>query len=472
MKRKKWTTSAICFVLAGLMTLFVAGCSDSDDDDDTPTLTGNEIILINLGDSYANGVQGGGINQYTQINSYTQVLANQMGQAVTLQWENPLLSKHGKRLDATVIPHNVSVGGATSQSLVHETTAENAYMNELLQPIPTKMGRPITQLEAAIYVANLYPNHQKIFTLWISGNDVLGMVTAGGGTQLTAAHFNAFMSDMSVSGSPLNRGHDLDSVRSNLTTAVDTLKAVPNSHILIANLPSVTGIAGLFNAEDIERLAVFGNPEVTALAEGEYMGFAPVASFGNMPGLSQTLATNNETLNAAIQAILAAGRNDAFSLTSEEAALIDARITAINAHIASLADENGNVTLVNLVPFFGSIRNKEVMVDGQLVLRSFHGGLFSPDGFHPSNTGYAMIADEFVKVINQMNLIAAVPQVDVASVWASDPDRDKDGDGYAPGPADLTIIDSIFAPLMDCDDTDSTVLAPYPVSGYWGHCGT
>lgn len=473
MRRKKWANIGVCLALAGLMAFFASGCDEASDDDDSPGLTGNEIILINLGDSLTNGVQSGGIaNQYAQVNGYTQLLANQMQQVATLLWNNPLLDIRTKRLDPTVIPHNVGVSGASSQTLIHETTAENEYMNELLQPIPTKMGRPITQLEAAVYVANQYPNHQKIFTLWIGENDVLETVTAGGGTQLTAMHINAFLSDMSVTGEPLNAGHDLESVRSNITTAVDTLKAVPNSHVFIANLLTVSRIACIFNAEDIERLAVFPNPEVTALAEGESMGFVPVAGMGYMAGLSQALATNNDDLNAAIRAILAAGGNDAFSLTSDEAALIDTRVADINAHIASLADSNANVTLVDNASVFDAIRNGQITIGGQQVFRGYHGGAFSADGAHPSNTGYAMIADEFITAINRANVIPPVPQLDLEAVRATDPYWDNDGDGYAPGPANSAVMDSIFIPLMDCDDTDPAVAAPYPVAGYRGGCGT
>jgi hypothetical protein len=54
----------------------------------------------------------------------------------------------------------------------------------------------------------------------------------------------------------------------------------------------------------------------------------------------------------------------------------------------------------------------------------YRGGLSSLDGLHPSNTGYALIANVFIDQLNaSYNL--GIPDVNVAAVYATDP--------YAPG---------------------------------------
>jgi len=453
------------FLLMVLAMVMITGC-----DNDSKT----KVVLINLGDSYANGVQSGSgnVNQYTQVNSYPQIIANQMQKSCDLIWGNPLVDGDKHRIDDTFYPYNVGVDGATVQSLLTETSDDWDYINELMKPIPAHVGHAVTQLEAAEYVASLHPDFAtKIITLLIGGNDILGTVNAGGGTQLTTLHINAFFNDTDISGNPLDKGHDLASVTANLTTIINRLKAIPNSHIFIANLPSVAGIAGLFNKEDIQKLATYDNPQVTALADGEYMGFVPVGGFGTaLPGLGGALALNDAALNATIQGTLAAGGNDAFSLTSAEAALIQARTDAINAHIVSLVAANSNVHLVDLVSFFNDVIAGDVAVGGTTIERSYGGGLFSLDGFHPSNTGYALIADVFIDAINRSGVVSSIPSPDFEAIHNTDPYYDVDGDGYVPGPADLSIINPIFSSYLDCDDDDAGVYAPFPASGMAGVC--
>ncbi len=90
---------------------------------------------------------------------------------------------------------------------------------------------------------------------------------------------------------------NLASVTTNLTTIIDRLIEIPNSHVFVSSLPSVAGIAGLFSNEDIEKMAVYENPQVTALADGEFMGFVPVGGFGVLPGLGGALAADDATLS-------------------------------------------------------------------------------------------------------------------------------------------------------------------------------
>ncbi len=454
----------ILFVALAVGVATIAGCKKP------------KVVMINLGDSYANGVQSGAgnVNQYTQINSYPQVIADQMRQVVELTWNNPLVDivdMEKQRIDDSFYPYNVGVDGATVQSLLQQTSDEWDYLNELMKPIPDAAGKGVTQLEAAEFVAGLHPEDEiKIITLFIGGNDVLGTVNAGGGTELTALHFNAFFADQTITGDPLNAGHDLDSMKANLSTVVKRLAAIPNSHVFISNLPSVTGIAGLFSNEDIERMAVYDNPMVSALDDGEFMGFVPVGGFGMLPGLAGALAADDATLNGMIQDILTKGGNDAFSLTAEETEIITEQVDAINAHIDDLINTYENAYLVDMVSFFDDVLSGNVRVGDDIIDRGYGGGLFSLDGFHPSNTGYALIADVFIDSINSSGLLPEISNADLEAKWAADPYRDKDGDGYVAGPADVSIIGWTFFSFMDCNDDDPDLFAPFPTSGMGGMC--
>ena len=59
-------------------------------------------------------------------------------------------------------------------------------------------------------------------------------------------------------------------------------------------------------------------------------------------------------------------------------------------------------------------------VGGKHLTVAFLGGIFSLDGIHPTNTGYAIMANETIKTMNQQ-LHTQIPLVSVAQVAATDP---------------------------------------------------
>ena len=56
--------------------------------------------------------------------------------------------------------------------------------------------------------------------------------------------------------------------------------------------------------------------------------------------------------------------------------------------------------VVDLFSLIDGIYNNGYQVRNVTLTTDFLGGLFSLDGLHPSNTGYAIIANEFIKGIN------------------------------------------------------------------------
>ena len=56
-----------------------------------------------------------------------------------------------------------------------------------------------------------------------------------------------------------------------------------------------------------------------------------------------------------------------------------------------------------------------VEVGGQRLTTNFMGGFFSLDGVHPTNTGYAIIANEFIKTMNR-SIQAGIPPISIEQV--------------------------------------------------------
>ena len=419
------------------------------DDDASP------IVLINLGDSLTNGVQNFTLNELTQVNGYTQVLAEQMAETQRLLWSNPLLTPALERKSPETLPFNLGVSGATLQSLIYEQSGGDNLLNDLMfAPLPQITGAPLSQLEAAEYLAAVYPDFQKVFTLWIGSNDVMGALLAGSGSLLTADAFNAFLSDT-------EGGHDLESMMTNFALVVQRLRAIPDSRLFIANLPNLEETGYMFKAEDIERMALF-DAEITVMPEGMSIGFGPFFN-PEQPEMSiaRGLATDNITLNAMIAALINSGDN--YSMTAEETVILSTRIQAINNYISLLADADENVHLVDTNAVFTSVCKETLSLGGETVLRGFGGGTFSLDGFHLSNTAYALIANAFIDAMNAAGVGSGIEKADAEALWQTDPYHDKDGDGYAPGPEDAAAVDAMLIPLMDCDDTNPLIVAPYIV---------
>ena len=410
------------------------------------------FVMINLGDSLTNGTQSGlqNVHEPTQKNGFVHLLADQLKTKVELQWSIPYLIKQAdgtkSRKSPDEIPYNLGVDSSTIKQLMFEKTTDNPLLNLLMSPIPTLVKKPVSQLEAALYVAGLHPDKKIIFTLWTGNNDVLWAVINNYGQEITESHIHAYLNNTDAQ-------HDLNSVKNNLTEIVNQLKAVPGSHIFIGTLPYMTRPAFFFSKEDIERLAQFPNPNITALAEGESIGFGPflhLASAGTFSAQSSNL-----TANAAISQL-----TDTHKLSLNEIAIVDERIDQINKHIQSLASP-GKVTVVNTFSIFQKVYTNSVEINGHKIFKTFGCGGFSFDAFHPSNTTHAMLANVFIEKINE-SLNLSIPLINIQSIFEKDPYQDRDGDHFSPGPgADIVGSEVVHYQLFDCDDTNLTIGAPF-----------
>ncbi|KPA19768.1 hypothetical protein MHK_000012, partial [Candidatus Magnetomorum sp. HK-1] len=195
------------------------------------------FVMINMGDSLTNGTQSGlkNVHEHTQKNGFVNLLAGQLKTKISLDWSIPYLIKKSdgtkERKKADEIPYNLGVDSATIKQLIGEKTSSgNDLLDLLMSPIPEIVKKPVSQLEAALYVAGLHPDKKIIFTLWTGNNDVLWSVINNYGTEITPDKINAYLNDTEAQ-------HDLISVKNNLTEVVNQLKAVPNSHIFIGTLP-------------------------------------------------------------------------------------------------------------------------------------------------------------------------------------------------------------------------------------------
>ncbi|TAM89399.1 hypothetical protein EPN42_07530 [bacterium] len=103
------------------------------------------------------------------------------------------------------------------------------------------------------------------------------------------------------------------------------------------------------------------------------------------------------------------------------AAATEQQLTALNAAISTDAQATG-AALVDIYGTFNQLfQSGAVPINPpKCCSTQFGGGIFSFDGLHPSNTGYALVANTWIATIDQkFNL--TIPQVNVGAVYASDP---------------------------------------------------
>jgi len=72
------------------------------------------------------------------------------------------------------------------------------------------------------------------------------------------------------------------------------------------------------------------------------------------------------------------------------------------------------------IALFTQIAASGLTINGYTGTTSFLGGIFSLDGIHPSNTGYAVVANKFIDTMNA-SMNTKIPDVALAPIAATDP---------------------------------------------------
>jgi hypothetical protein len=96
----------------------------------------------------------------------------------------------------------------------------------------------------------------------------------------------------------------------------------------------------------------------------------------------------------------ASGLHAGVILRAGEVAAIRARIADLNQVIAAVAAQTG-AKLIDVGPLWAQLTAGDYIIGGVPISSAFlTGGVFGYDGFHPTDLGYAIVANEFVKGIN------------------------------------------------------------------------
>jgi lysophospholipase L1-like esterase len=170
--------------------------------------------------------------------------------------------------------------------------------------------------------------------------------------------------------------------------------ASTGARIIVTNIPDVTSLPYLVPAPTFEASCHFLPAGVTA---ADFM----VSNIALSTQSSQNICTNYAVRSAA----LVAGAQ--------------AAVTAYNQIIAAAAILNGAI-VVDVNGLLKGLSQSGYVVGPWHLTTGFLGGLFSLDGIHPTNTGYAILANDVIGTMNS-KLQTNIPLVSVEAVAAADP---------------------------------------------------
>ncbi len=182
--------------------------------------------------------------------------------------------------------------------------------------------------------------------------------------------------------------------------------------LIVANLPDVTAIP-------------YVTPAATVLQQVSTQTGQSTAQLGTELGLSAgdlVTAQGMTEIESAVQAI-AGGQtptplDDAGVLTAAEVEQVQALENQYNQVIAQQASAVG-ATLVDMHTFFQNLA-AGTTINNYNATTTYLGGLFGLDGIHPTNTAYALVANQFIDAVNTA-LKTTFADVNVSTVAAADP---------------------------------------------------
>ncbi len=363
---------------------------------------GSFDVYVAFGDSLTAGFSSGSLVETHQKNSYPALIALA---AATKDFQQPTISEPGIPAELALVSltpgpivapkssahgsptnlqlprpyNNLGVPGADSLDILSTVTDGGGFHDLILR------GKGTALKEGAAL-------HPTFITLWIGNNDVLGAATQG----------------RAIEGLTLT---SVAKFRARYSAVVDAVKAT-GAKVVAANIPDVDTIPFV---STIPPVVVDPVSHAPVLVSGQ-----PVPLIGP----SGSLASNAHVLLSA-SSLLAQGIGipkalggqgtplpDAVILDADEVGSIRDHVAGYNLAIGDLCSAAGIPVLdVNGLLRDLATRGRNV---GGVTLNSDYltGGIFSYDGIHPSDLGYAVLANEWIAKINEGG--ASLPVVDLA----------------------------------------------------------
>jgi hypothetical protein len=382
--------------------------------------------LVVVGDSISAGFQSDSLLDSAQPHGWASVVASQANVPLALPLIGPPGIPNVLELVSPGPPPIITV--ATGTSIGRDDITVQAFdlavpghlLEDALTTLPSFPIDDLTDLVLGLpgllngvalsqvgWAQALQPT--TIF-VWIGNNDILGA---------------AAVADPSLAT-------PIPTFQTEFQTLMQSLSAT-GATIVVANIPDVTVIPFFTPTKVIE--AETGLPlsvlrPVLGIGQGDFVLPDGVAL---IPSILANPSTGPIPPN--------------FILTAAQAVQVREIVNSYNQIIQEQATAVG-AALVDIHGLTNSLRAKGLQANGETLTNGFLGGIFSLDGVHPTNTGYAAIANAFIRKLND-DLGTKIPFISIDLVASTDPlvppnfGADASGHGHV-SPATAKSIRALF----------------------------
>ena len=421
--------------------------------------------LVIVGDSYGAGYESGSLNANHQPYSWGAILARQVGlpicatnAAITdVCFAIPLVSPPG--IPAEMILTAAGPISGTGQGVPLMSGFGRPYNNLSVPGYTLQAAQVLTGSEATAgagqfilrglgsEVDQALSLHPTFIAIWLGGNDFLGAVSQGNPALLTsttafATQYKALL-DKLTAGAP--------SAGMVVGTLPESFAAAPLTNTVPAVVFDSNFLPVLVGGNQVPLFyqPATGNP--TTVPAGSVVLLSALPKYQTGFGIPPTLAAFPP-----FNALPNAGKplTDADIITPTELQSFATTIAAYNATIIAEAAAH-NVPVADIRGLFNrfaaaTLTAPIVVGPGPMTINKSYvrGGIFSLDGAHLTDLGYALFANEYIKTINA-NYGTHIPIMGMASfLQNNDPDLNKNGFSFEPVVAEqmLSVFSSARVP--------------------------
>jgi lysophospholipase L1-like esterase len=414
--------------------------------------------LVSIGNSLTAGYQSGALFESAQKYSIGAQIARQAGNVTYAQ---PLISDPGSggrieisAITATSVVTKYNYATGTAINLNYSKPYNNlgvpgAILYDILDStdFATKSAKRSNPFFSLVLRDKAFGNsiiqqaknqNPTLILLDIGNNDVLGYATSGG------------TSGSDPTGKLPTNSNSFAYLFSQLVSKIST--DLPNTKVAIANIPDVnttpffttvgpkiaagiayaktvnSSILGLFYQKNGETIATgLTNLDKTNDVLITLKGASYASLLGQATG--QYYRDNKITVPLGIDTTKPFGFHpqnpwpDALALDLDEQAIVSSSVSSFNATISAAAASSSNFVLVDINKLMNKLRANDLTGGTDYNGISFKtdfvtGGIFGLDGVHPTDQGYAIFGNEFIKAINS-KFGASIPVINVAEVPSS-----------------------------------------------------
>ena len=415
----------LLFLILVFNSMLVLSCNDHGKVTEDPP---NISKLVSIGDSLTAGVQSDGLVRDFQENSFPALIAQQLG---IDDFEQPLIDRPGISSDITKAPLRFE-DGKIVQDEIHDDILSLFINIDLPRPYDN-LGLPTADLMDAISSSQIFFQFilrgmgtqieqaisldPQLITFWLGSNDVLGSATRGGDLE-SITPLDEFEADYRFSLTELVHGTSAFIVAANIPNVID-IPMVNFFDRVFRTIPALgidDPVPVVFdeNFDPIEFDDGVFIPLLTEEGEVQQLLLPALDLYREdgigIPDEGALLALGfsmNEAVNLVSQ-LQEAGLNPSgvpisgdLTLTRFERNSIQDAVSNFNAVISEVASEFG-IPVVDINSALSTLNY--VGIDGfsgRFVLVDPKNTAFSLDGIHPNNGGYAIIANQFIQVIDE-----------------------------------------------------------------------